>query len=954
MIDIAAIKAQAPGQNATPAQARELMRGELTLRPSGTWSLPAQIAWTEDPFGDRNWRYQLHMLRWLAPLVPSAEAGDDEAAATWLHYASDWIRQNPPGAGKTEAAWANMVDGIRAVQLIQAAPMIADRFPASLPLLEESIADHGAWLADEAHLGHSNHALHQHEGLLMCGLALQNSDWIEIALQRISTLLKSEWDEEGINSEGAIAYHLNNYVWWRRVIHRIEVAGLSQPTGTEVLNETPIALAHATRPDGVFVPIGDTDGGTSARINHPACKYVASKGSDGAPPSELFRVYKDGYIFGRSGWGEFERDLSDETYFAMPFGRFKVHGHSDGGSLNFSSVGVNWVTDPGKYSYTTSDPFRKYVTAHDSHSLIYIEGAERSREAPVPLITLQERDDMWDFTVTDTGYKDVKLSRRVVYSTSGEYLVVLDSVRSDREVTGVQRWQLGEGVDAAHTASNLVSLQSDNVCAALYSSGTKPATSIMQAENPSDLQGRISNGWKRNVIAPVVEFRKSGKSFRFVTVVSAGRKQDPKFRTLGGLPAGVLALSVDNGASHETIVIAGSQVQVLEAQATSDEVREKLEISPKAPTLLSPSKSPSGPQLISQPDRERLLSTLSAARASARNLSEDDRRTLASELEAEYLPLVKGSEFDLGLDACLRDLRMDTTSRPLNLSTTRAPLINWIQDESWRPTYYDVPLWTHQDRWNPVHSLQTKGLHSIDLGFLVLPTFFEPAPGNVLTVMFHGAINRTKSKLPVFQSMARQRSLSVGPILGVSDPTLDLGAQLRLGWYLGVSELDLTLSIADLIRAVAAELKVDHVIVQGNSGGGFAAMQVAAQLPQAHAVVFTPQTDIRRYLPAHAAKAYESVFGQRSEPMSETDRMRLNVADRALETGVLGRSLTFVSNSGDNLHVNEHEVPLLESLAKHQIPTSVHRVRFDLGKGHKSVNNDQYKRVMNEVYDRLA
>lgn len=953
MIDIAAVKGQAPSQNVTPAQARELMQGKLTLRPSGTWSLPEQIAWTEDPFGDRNWRHQLHMLRWLAPLVPVAEAGDDEAATMWLHYAGDWIRQNPPGAGKTEAAWANMVDGIRAIQLIQAAPMIADRFPDSLPLLEKSIADHGAWLANEAHLGHSNHALHQHEGLLMCGLALQNTDWTEIALDRIGVLFESEWDEEGINSEGAIAYHLNNYIWWRRVMNRIEVAGLSRPTGTEILNETPIALAHATRPDGVFVPIGDTDGGTPARIIHPACKYVSSKGSDGAPPGELFRVYQDGYIFGRSGWGEFERDLSDETYFAMPFGRFKVHGHPDGGSLNFTSVGVNWVTDPGKYSYTGDDPFRKYVTAHDNHSLIYIEGAERDREAPVPLITRLERDEAWDFTVTDTGYKNVNLSRRVIYSTSGEYLVVIDSVRSDREVTGVQRWQIGAGVDASHTGSNLVSLQFEDVCAALYSSGTKPTTSIIEAKNPSDLLGRIASGWKQSVIAPVVELRKSGKSFRFVTVVSAGRKKVPKFRTLTGLPAGVLALTVDNGASHETIVIAGSQVQILDAQVTGDEVRDKLKIPPKSPAQLSPSNSLSEPQLISRTDRDRLLSALTAARSSARTLSEDDRRSLAIELEAEYRPIVKGSDFDLGLDACLQDLRMDTTSRALNLSTTRAPLINWGHDELWRPTFYDVPLWTHQDCWIPVNSLQNEGLHSIDLGPLVLPTFFEPHPGNVLTVMFHGAINRTKSKLPVFQSMARQRSLSVGPILGVSDPTLDLGSQLRLGWYLGVGDLDLTLSIADLIQSVASLLKVDHVIVQGNSGGGFAAMQVAAQLPESHAVVFSPQTDIRRYLPAHAARVYESVFGQRSEPTSAEDRVRLNVADRAIETGTLGRSLTFVSNSGDNLHVNEHEQPLLDSLDKHQIPTRVHRVRFDLGKGHKSVNNEQYRNVMNDVYDRL-
>lgn len=81
--------------------------------------------------------------------------------------------------------------------------------------------------------------------------------------------------------------------------------------------------------------------------------------------------------------------------------------------------------------------------------------------------------------------------------------------------------------------------------------------------------------------------------------------------------------------------------------------------------------------------------------------------------------------------------------------------------------------------------------------------------------------------------------------------------------------------------------------------------------------------------------------------------MRLNVADRARETGTLGRSLTFVSNSGDKLHVNEHEKPLMKSLIKQQIPTAVHRINYYLGEGHKSLNKEQFTRVMTDVYARL-
>lgn len=954
MIDIAAVKAQAPKVRVNPAAVRSLHNGELTMSPHPTWSLPRQLSWAEDPFKDKNWRYQLHMLRWLAPLVDAGRAGDRKSAEAWLSYASDWIKKNPPGAGKDPAAWANMVDGVRAFHLIRAAPMVAEYFPDSLALLEKSINDHGSWLANEKHLGHSNHALHQHEGLLLCGLALRKTAWTDLAVSRLEKLLQSEWDSEGISAEGAVAYHRNNYLWWQRLFRRINDSGLKLPEGADtILENTPLALAHATRPDGMFAPIGDTDGGSATKIKHPACQYVTSQGSQGAPPEELFRLYKDGYAFGRSGWGEFERDMSDETFFAMPFGRYKVHGHADGGSLIFSSVGVNWVTDPGKYSYTASDPFRQHVIAHDSHSLMYVEGVDRKAKAPVPLLEHQERDDVWDITVSDEGYEGIGISRRILYSTSGEYLVVLDTVRSDRDITAVQRWQLGENVSVAEASSHLVSLQSGSSRAALYSSGTKPTTSILEAESTESLDGRIATGWKQSVAAPAIEFRKHGKSFRFVTVLSGGRKQEPKFITVKGLPAGVLGLHVDNGASHETMVIAGSQVQIMEGQVTAEEVISLLKISPKS----TPAKASLGKKKVkralSRSEHQKIISAIASARSSARGLTHAQRQTLATKLEAQVSPLVNGLEFDLGLDACLRDLRMDVARRALNLSTTRSPLINWSQDESWRPTYYDFPLWTHFGAWDTNIPLETSALHTLELGPLVLPALIEPHPGNVLTVMFHGALNRTKSKLPVFQRMAVQRELEAGPILGLSDATLDLGENLRLGWYMGVGDLDLTTSIADLIRAVASKMGVDHVVLQGNSGGGFAAMHVAAQLPEAHSVVFNPQTDIRRYFPAQTIRIYETVFGHRSEPTATRQRMRLSVGDRVRATGTLGASLTFVSNTGDELHVTEHEKPLLETLSKLDVPTVVHREELYLGEGHKTVDNDGYKEIMNDVYARL-
>ncbi|NHU84262.1 hypothetical protein GWK18_01370 [Kocuria sp. JC486] len=957
-LDIAAISQQITAPARKNQFSSALLRGELTLRPHPTWSMPKHLTWTEDPFNDKNWIHQLHMLRWMAPLAQAGRAGDVPAAELWLRHATDWARNNPPGRSKCIAAWANMVDGIRATHLVLGVPMISELFPDSLPVLEKTITEHGAWIADPRHLGHSNHALHQHEGLLLCGIALGRHDWTELAVERIGQLLREQWDAEGINAEGAIAYHRNNYIWWQRLLARLELAGLDYPAGAESLEATPVALAHATRPDGLFVPIGDTDGGSADGVDHPACRYVTSQGSEGEPPQELFKLYRDGYAFGRSGWGEFERDMAEETFFSMPFGRFKVHGHPDGGSLTFAAGGVNWITDPGKYSYTHEDPIRKYVIAHSSHSLVYLPDEHRDRNADVALLAHQEADSHWDITVADQGYADVDLTRRVLFSTSGEYLVVVDTVRADRDVVAVQRWQLGAGVEAEST-KNVVALSSGEKSAALYASGTKADTSIIRNTAPWLPEGRIATAWKQSVPAPVVEMTKHGKSFRFVTVLSAGQKTAPKFSTVKGLPAGVLGLTVDNGFSAETMVIRDRDVRVLSGAASTEDAAAALDLAP-APASAVPGRPASaghatGPaRQLTREEHASVLERLARARADAAHLDSAERQAFADELESELRPELPGGDFDLGLEACLSDLRQARSGRSAAMVANRAPLINWAQDETWRPTYYDLPIKTHLGGWNHTTTLNQAGLHTVEFGPLVLPALVEPYPGNTLTVLFHGAINRTKSRLPLFQRVALQRSLAMGPILGFSDATLDLDAQMRLGWYLGAGFWDLTTAMVDVIRGAAAMWGTEHVVLQGNSGGGFAAMQVAAQMPEAHAVVFNPQTDIRRYSAAHARRAFEAAFGDRSDPTRDDELARVSVAHRCRTTGTLGQSLTYVSNSGDRIHVANHELPLLEALEDMGVGTTVNRVDLYLGDGHKPVDNDKYAEIMTSVYQQLT
>src|SRR5699024_8902695 len=98
---------------------------------------------------------------------------------------------------------------------------------------------------------------------------------------------------------------------------------------------------------------------------------------------------------------------------------------------------------------------------------------------------------------------------------------------------------------------------------------------------------------------------------------------------------------------------------------------------------------------------------------------------------------------------------------------------------------------------------------------LVLPLALSPEPGEVLTVLFHGALDRAKLRLPIFQRWRYQLALRAGPTLAVADPTLDLSGSMRLGWYLGTEAMDLVPRIAGAIQRTARALGVKHIVLVG-------------------------------------------------------------------------------------------------------------------------------------------
>lgn len=175
-----------------------------------------------------------------------------------------------------------------------------------------------------------------------------------------------------------------------------------------------------------------------------------------------------------------------------------------------------------------------------------------------------------------------------------------------------------------------------------------------------------------------------------------------------------------------------------------------------------------------------------------------------------------------------------------------------------------------------------------------------------MLVVFHGALQREKYRLPRFEYKNSLKSFD-GSVLFVGDPTLYLHEQLQLAWYVGTEVDDGHAIVSRLVKAVADGLGTDDVVLAGSSGGGFAALAVSRFVPGSTALAFSPQTSIERYHRGYGRKLATIAFPEDgAAPDSlRTHRHRFDLSTAYGSWNRTNRIL-YVQNSGDAFHLTQH------------------------------------------------
>lgn len=901
---------------------KELLAGKIPL-PAAPDSWSDAAIWIEGAGRDRLWRLELHSLRWIDCLRRTSDT--DKERTTWLELVYNWIDAS---ADKTIAseAWS-MSPTIQRCQVM--ALGIAKWYPDNPPsAIVQSLREHLDFFLLSSSTIQKTLVDQMVVACLLSAPYIPQGEGLLRGI--IKNVLENSIDETGLSPAdsvlGAITTARAWTIWVEQLANHID----EPQYWLNRLSRARELVTHATTGDGEISGIG-TGQRISWSLYQPETRtesYVATCGYVGDPPAELDFVSSSGWGFSRSGWSETERDIRDETTLGVRFGHMHAKSpHDDNSSITFYSGGKEWLTEvPYEYNTDSDDWIHRSL-----HSSISIDSHEYRRNGKSELIRFKSDMRTREYVLNDSAYRSVQLRRTIVYSDPGNYGTVIDQIRSPDEHDGHQNWIFPSDVNITIDGCTIV---------ATHENRSFYLTSLNSNHKKIVIQDISTEYDSSKIICRRVSIPFFGRSTRLVTVFGLMQNADvPKIKR-NGVTGNNVAIDYNSGSHREQLVInkEGSAVGAPEEQPL--EIVQRIE-----QNAVHGSLSIEKENLLRLETRE-VIGRIKESVYNERLNSSVRKLSIQQLIKFAKTNNITGTrDFGIGstlIDLAAHDLDSLINHHPLVTQQKRLPVINWENDPDLRHSYYQVPMRSVIGSPVDLSYDLTKYILSMDFGQLVLPTYVNlECPGDTLSVMFHGATDRTRNTLPRFERIRSMESLGVGPIAFFSDPCLDLDSNMILSWYAGNEDINLHQKMALVIELIAKENACKRIVLIGNSGGAFTALQVATYLEDACVVAFNPQIEIDRYAPRIAVAAQENLFGASSIATVPSLAARMNVIKRFEQIG-FARRVYFIQNTGDDHHYVEHFLPFKEAFQNSSHPEYLWFRTPDLGPGHRVPAPDAY------------
>jgi hypothetical protein len=399
--------------------AEEVMHGELPLVEQPPVKIGEKINWAMSPYHNRSWEFVFQSLRWMGTLVVAYEnSGEERYLDRAKAITKDWVEHNRRGARGTPAyAWKDHPVSLRSQALVCLSMHVSDGW------LKQSLAEHAKLLSDSRlyKKGH-NHGMDQDIALMGIGCRYKHDGWTSLAIKRLTGTVKLDVDSQGALMEQAPRYAV--YVHSRLEVAMTTMKDCGRKVPGEVSRRTDALrsfVAHSTQPNGFMVPIGDG----SAEID-PAM--------DTGTPKEKVKVYKAGYVYGRTDWGK-----PDSAYYSIRFGPgLKFHGHEDHLGVTYYAQGRDILVDGGFNSYEKSS-YRYWTLSPEAHNVPSVVGARFRPRTASKLTKTKYGKDRQAFRLTDKAYGTSR-TRSVLVNHGEDVMAVLDTASGGKKVSDLWRF----------------------------------------------------------------------------------------------------------------------------------------------------------------------------------------------------------------------------------------------------------------------------------------------------------------------------------------------------------------------------------------------------------------------------------------------------------------------------------------------------------------------------------
>ncbi len=412
----------------TPASIRAGVL-KLSVFDPAKLKLNGDVNWNADPFNDPTWQLWFHSLKWMDSLVLSGNPADLTLAR---RIVTDFMRDRPdPGANT--GAWDDHATAMR-TSLLVCMWQHGDRDLRNW--VTPVIRAHTRVLINR-YAGAYNHGTMQSLSLLASGCALRDSSWRKLAASRLANELARSIDKQGAIDEQAPGYAPFIQRLHREGLKHLTACGMPVPRGAaERLDAVDTFAAHATRPGGTFLEIGDTWPDRPNAAMGPHSRWLASGGKKGTAPDETVKVYNAGYVFGRDSW----TDTGQQYSLRFGPGRY-VHGHNDHLAMTYWADGHDVLVDSG-YSGYASDSFREWSRSLAAHNVPIVEGARFSSAASTKLVGRSATADTRTWQLRDSAFAGAERHRTVLVDDAMRLLLVRDDVTSSSRHALQVLWHL--------------------------------------------------------------------------------------------------------------------------------------------------------------------------------------------------------------------------------------------------------------------------------------------------------------------------------------------------------------------------------------------------------------------------------------------------------------------------------------------------------------------------------